>query len=354
VSPKKLLLVLRTIGTADASNAVLIRNRLNETVLHVAAFHTTPLEVIHTIVATNPNVLRVADRREASPVRTLFNSFINSAVSDHSIFASILDADDITTFRTFNATTNDHDRPGSIGHQNHLRQSTDVPFHQFWKKMEYLAVRQFLFANAAASQQNGTSHTTEFEYIDTDGRINEEQRKYILHGVLLELDAPIELIRACLNFFPESATAIDIDGNTPLHVLLQYRPFPPWTTEWKKYRYEVMKQCLQAHPLAASVVNHEQYIPLQVAVLNKIPIHSGIYDQLLKAFPDSIQYHFSSSSMEKHETDMYPYQLAAIHSSTSLQSLNRVYYLLQKQPSLVQVYEGTNERKKAFKRMKAS
>jgi hypothetical protein len=326
-SATKLQLILGTISITDAKQAVLIRNRLGGTVLHAATIGAAVWEAIHTIVSINPDVLNITSNEGVYPVSAIWYSYSETIPGYMSIVRIIEehDHDTITTTRTSDAIVVNNHSHSICQSRPPTRHMTNPSFQRFWKKVEYLAVRLFVVSNTKTLQQQ--------QHTDIDGSfttMNEEQRKYILHG-LLRCNVPINMILVCLRVCPESATAIDMDGNTPLHVLLQNNIF----FRWKKQEYEAIELCVKAYPFAASIINHDKYIPLQLALLNKVPITSGIYDLLLQAAPNSIRYRFVSTLTENDATGLYPYQLAAILNSTVLQSVNTIYYLLLKQPSLL-------------------
>ena len=348
-SATKLQILLSSLSDQDEQNGLLLRNRLGGTILHAATIGAAVFDVIHTIVSIQPRVVSISSKDGVYPVTALYYSYSDTIPGYMSICQVLNDPD------------HDYDyyaRPSlheMLIHDNHLGGATssdkkpNSTFQRFWEKVEYIAVHRFLL-----SDQCPTELLKCHKKGESDDNII-ERRKYILHG-LLQCNVPIKMIKLCLRLHPISATAVDRQGNTPLHVLLQNRPYHHGM--FQNQEYESIQYCIRTYPLAAGMVNHSQpFVPLQLAILNKIPVSSGIYDLLLHAAPNTIHYRCTApyttptrTTVANDENDndkkdfdgagFYPFQLAAIQNNTSLQSINTIYYLLLKQPSLLCARNG--------------
>jgi hypothetical protein len=215
---------------------------------------------------------------------------------------------------------------------------TNSTLLRFWEKVEYLVVQRFLLSNACPTELLQHSREVQDNDEDAEKDRNRQRQKFILHG-LLQCNAPVKMINLCLCVHPISSTAVDRHGNTPLHILLQNRPYHHGM--YKNNEYESIHWCVRTYPLAAGMVNHQQFVPLQLAIMNKISTASGVYDLLLNAAPNTIHSRCATPPGTDEATGafegigLYPYQLAAIQNGTSLQSINTIYYLLLKEPSLL-------------------
>jgi hypothetical protein len=158
-SAKKLRLLLKAMGREDAQKAVLIRNRSGGTVLHAATYCGTSWETIHTIVSVNPNVLQVVAGRGESPIRALWHYYVNTVTGQSTLETIIEEVDPITdsTCTMDETTTTDNNLLCRV------QEIKDPSFHVFWKKVEYLSVRQFLLMS---TQQDGRGcNESKYEYI---------------------------------------------------------------------------------------------------------------------------------------------------------------------------------------------
>ena len=329
-SATKLQLLLSSLSVQDAKSAVLIRNRLGGTMLHAATIGAAVIDVIRTIVSINPFVLQISSKDGVYPVTALWYSYSDTIPGYMSIVRLLeMDHNELPG--------NDKCLAKNKASSNTVLQKTNSAFQRFWDKVEYLTIRHFLQLTDRCPNH---LLRVDNEHDTDENKDFDEQRKYILHG-LLQCNVPINMIKLCLRIYPICATAIDCHGNTPLHILVQNRPYHNYGTV-KKQEYEAIQVCVDAYPAAAGWLNHNQQIPLQLAIMNKIPISSGIYDILLHAAPSTIQFRCRTKATlppSTHENDdaigFYPYQLAATQNNTSLQSINTIYYLILKQPSLL-------------------
>jgi len=99
------------------------------------------------------------------------------------------------------------DEGGVIGEITTSTNTSISAWNRFWSKVEYLAVSYF--------QQSTAS-----ELLSSCNNNN----NYVLHG-LLQCNVPVNLFRVCLKYRPTTALAIDVHGNSPLHVLVENRPY---------------------------------------------------------------------------------------------------------------------------------
>jgi hypothetical protein len=264
----------------DARTAVLIRNRMGGTVLHAAANGAAVFEAIQAIVDTNPNVLLITSHEGIHAVSALWYSY-SETIPGHMTIVRILN--------------------GDIEHAK-----CNKAFLQFWCKIEYLAIQYFAMSNTCP-----------------EGLDNHQLQKYILHG-LLQCNVPINIVKSCLQYQPETALAADIDGNLPLHVLVGARPY-------RLREKDAVEACLLAAPQAAGVPNYANDVPLTLAIRSKIPVTTHIFDLLLEYAPWTIRH-------EDRETGLFPFQVAAMQG-TNAQSVNTIFLLLLRQPELLRPHQ---------------
>lgn len=205
---------------------------MGETALHSAANHNADLSALLLLVIANPALVTVTTHEGIHAVTALWLAY-DQTIPGHTIVSRILNGE-----------------------------AVDIPsFEPFWCKVEYLAI--FYFAMSTSCPENLPDETT--------------VQDYVLNGMLL-CNVPIDMIKVCLKLRPTAARFLDADGNLPLHVLVEKRPYP------LKER-ELLEACLKSYSSAASIRNHPGDVPLQIAIRNKIPISNGV-DLLLLAFPN--------------------------------------------------------------------
>jgi hypothetical protein len=253
-----------------APEDVLRRNMIGGTCLHSACGHNAMFPVIEQIVRKNPAVLKVSTFDGISPLRGLFFSYTQSI-------------------------------PGvlAVGKMLKGREVTEGHFQRFWQKADLLALEFYKLTNACP--------------LDRESITND----YVAHG-LIHYNAPLNLLKIALKRDPTCATALDRDGNTPLHLLVERRPY-------RLKEKEALQATLAANPESAGVANHAGHPPLMLAIRNKIPFENGV-GEILKADMRVV-------STKDTETALYPFQLAAAVGGP--EALNTTFQLLSALPQQI-------------------
>lgn len=267
------VLLVHCDSTADT---LLIRNYMGGTVLHSAANHNAVLEALQLLVQSNPALLKVNTHDGINAMAALWLAYVQT-IPGHMTVVRILNGDTVES----------------------------ESFRRFWSKVEYLAARYFFSLTACPEDEKKT------DYIIRKG--------YVLHA-LLRWNAPINLLKVCLNCRPESALVMDAAGNFPLHILIENRPY-------RLKERDAIECCIKSMPHgSAGVPNQSGCVPLHIAIRNKIPIANGV-DLLLDAAPSMVR-------CRDIDTSLYPFQLAATQGNNA-SVLNTVFFLLTRQPDLV-------------------
>lgn len=254
-----------------APEDILKRNMIGGTCLHSACGHNAMFPVIEQIVRKNPAVLKVSTFDGIPPIRGLFFSYTQSI-------------------------------PGvlAVGKMLKGREVTEAHFLRFWQKADFLALEFYKLTSAcpAAGRENITND-------------------YVAHG-LIYCNSPLNLLKIALKRDPACATALDRHGNTPLHMLVERRPY-------RLKEKEALQAALAANPESAGVANHEGHPPLMLAIRNKIPFENGV-GEILKADMRVV-------SAKDTETGLYPFQLAAAVGGP--ECLNTTFQLLSALPQQI-------------------
>ena len=240
---------------------LLVRNHSGGTALHSASNHNAVLDVLRALIQANPRIVRVTTHQGIHAVSALWHAYIQT-IPGHMCVARIL-------------------LQGSAVPEGH--------FVRFWEKCEYLALAYRSTTNAAA----------------------------VLHG-LLRCNVPINLFKVALRRDPAYALSADADGNLPLHVLLENRPY-------RLKEKEAVLALLQAAPQAVLHPNHAGDIPLVIAIRNRIPWHNGV-DEIVRCGSGVLQRRDASSRL-------LPFQLAA--SIGGRVAVETTYHVLCQQPDLL-------------------
>jgi len=224
--------------------------------------------VIEQVVEANPIVLRKYTREGVSPLRALFHSYIQS-IPGHLAVAQILEGKDVEE-----------------GH-----------FERFWQKAEYLALEDFKIACGYRPEEN--------------------LKDYVVHA-FMRYGAPLNLLKVAYMRNPAWLRVADKDGNLPLHVLVERRPYRLW-------ELETIEAMVNAYPEATTTRNHMGDEPLFLAIRNKIPWNKGL-GAIVSGSPSTV-------SNRDRETGLYPFQLVAALGGKA--SVNTTFELLCAQPVLV-------------------
>lgn len=274
--------VCRNSQTTGAKAAILLkycgkegvvcRNVVGGTSLHSACGHNAQFSVLEQLVRTNPAVLRLSTFEGISPLRALFAPYMQSI-------------------------------PGSLAVANLLKGRTVEEGHleRFFMKAEFLALEYYKATKACPTEGEGVSITNRF----------------VVHG-LIHYDAPLNLLKATLKRHPEWAQAVDKNGNMPLHLLVERRPY-------RLKESEAIQATLEAYPEAAQIRNKDGHMPMNLGIRNKIPFENGM-GLVLTANMDVL-------TTADSETGLYPFQLAA--SIGGPEAFNTTFQLLSALPETI-------------------
>lgn len=191
----------------------------------------------------------------------------------------------------------------------------DRHFDRFWEKCKFLAIHTFKLSDACPK-----------ELVDCeDDDVGSELHKYVLHG-LLNLKSPIQLIKTAIKVNPDWTKHADADGNYPLHLIVQRRPF-------RVKDVEVIRELLQAYPEAAEMRNKDNDLPIHIAIRERMVWEEGVRD-IANANTEML-------GILDNQNHLYPFLLAATLGGRV--AVNTTYQLLLAKPHLVKEAIGNNE-----------
>lgn len=265
--------VVFTLLRYCGEDGVLATNRLGSTALHSACSSNGMLAVCQALVRQNPLVLTKLGYQGESALDALWQLYLQS-IPGHLAVAAVL-------------------KGHAVADEGHLG--------RFWSKVKYLALERYKLTNSCPD---------DVKTLDSD-------LSYLAHA-LLHWNAPIRLFHMALRLEPNIALAIDKFGNTPLHVLIERRPFP------FKDR-EAIGAILEASHHPAAVINRDGFSPLTRAITNKLAWNEGL-EEIMLAEPSLLQ-------ERDPEHDLFPFLLAASFGGRT--AIDTTYRLLCAQPDLV-------------------
>jgi len=272
------------VGNGGTGEGVLLRNHFGGTVLHSAANHNATIGVLRLLVECNPRILRVTTHEGIHPITALWHSYVQTIPGCKKV-AEILSVEDDATAPAINAE----------GH-----------FERFWKKAAFLSTEYFYQSRSAPASRNS---------IRSNSLEEEQDDRYVLHG-LLQCNVPINFVKVALR--RKCRHVPDKDGNTPLHRLLEDRPY-------RLKEKEAVQDFVKSYPEATDQANHDGDVPLFVAIRNKIPYQQGL-DALLSANRNVLRRRDGT-------TGLHPFQMAA--ATGGRYGLETTYHLLRTQPDLI-------------------
>lgn len=257
--------------------SVLTRNVFGGTALHSASNHNALLETLHLLVDANPSILKVRTIEGIHAVSALWMSYMQTIPGTMAV-ARILKC-----------------------RENDINSSS--LFAKFWKKVEFLSTEYFFYTQSNNSYFNNLDAAT--------------RRNYVLHG-LIRCDVPITLYFLALKINPDSARAVDADGNLPLHLLVENRPY-------RLKEKEAIVATVQVAPETAGVQNLQGEVPLIIGIRNKIPWENGL-GEIVAARTDV-------ACQKDACTGLYPFQFAAQHGGRV--AVETTFHLLCTRPDLL-------------------
>jgi hypothetical protein len=185
-------------------------------------------------------------------------------------------------------------------------------FDRFWNKCKFLAMHTFQLSTACPK-----------ELIESEDDSEEsELHKYVLHG-LLDLKGPLNMIKTAIKVNADWACHADANGNYPLHLVVQRRPF-------RVKDVDVIQELLQAFPEAAGKRNGDGDLPIHIAIRDRMAWEEGL-GEIANANTDIL-------GIPDHQTNLYPFLLAA--SLGGRVAVNTTYQLLLAKPHLVKEAVG--------------
>jgi ankyrin repeat protein len=302
------------------------RNRFGGTALHSAANHNALLKALRLLVAySQGQILRVTTHDGIHAVTALWSAYTQT-IPGHMKIVQILQQQ---RSKDPEKEEDDDDDP------NH---PSNIMFERFWTKVEYLATQYFALSRACPIQ-GMNDHTTEYsnrpEDTDDDNADDDAAREvllrpFVLHG-LLQCNVPIQLFQVCLQHRPETIGSVDVHGNTPLHVLLENRPYRLKEREAVESLLSQMKMASSngsshdLEPYFSANCNKES--PLKIALRNKIPFDNAI-QLLITACPNALKRRDTN-------TGLYPFQFAAHVGGGTVAAVDTTFRLLLAQPDLL-------------------
>ena len=275
-----------------SSEDILRRNVIGGTCLHSACGHNAILEVLHLIVEKNPALLKVSTFDGIPPMRGLFFSYTQSI-------------------------------PGvlAVGKMLKGREVNEGHFDRFWNKASFMALEYYKLTTACPAsvkennKDNNNNDNNSGEYIATTGRTLEDD--YVAHG-LIHSNAPLNLLKIAYKRDAACARTVDKDGNTPLHLMVERRPY-------RLKESEAIEATLEAFPEAAGMPNHAGHPPLMLAIRNKIPFENGV-GAIFRADMTIV-------SRRDAETGLFPFQLSATVGGP--EAFNTTFQLLSALPQQI-------------------
>jgi ankyrin repeat protein len=320
------------------------------TLLHcVTSTANTPLELIRTVAAANPNAIGIPDKRfQDLPVHFVCRNLQISAAKLHVLLQygssnwllhrnefggtplhsacnhnarlealqALVQATDAqilrvrtfqghhcvtTLWQSYSSTIQGHLCVANLLLPSNIQLTVaELPrhFQLFWDKCQFLALSSYA---ASSSPQD------------------------LLHA-LLRCNVPIHLFKVAVRLVKDEAfLTADKDGLLPLHWVLQNRPYP------HLHEADAIEALLQHGEAAVPVA---QELPLMMAIRHKIPWSRGIH-LVWEAYPSAIQ----SRSIE----GWYPFLLAAVVGGKPLPSLETIFQLLRVQPDLLLTSSTTRD-----------
>lgn len=252
-------------------NDLKIRDLFGGTALHSACGSQASIEVIKVIVQKNPSILNDKTyENNLTALSALWHAQLRS-LQGHMQISRILKGGDVN--------------------ENH--------FDRFWEKVVFLAEESFRQSPLCP-----------------DG-LALDLTKFGLHG-LLQLGAPLDLLKVAIRLHPEWASIADGDGNFPLHVVVIRRPF-------QVKDKEIIQMLLKAYPEAAGKKNKDGDFPIFIAIRDMMAWEEGLKG-IVHANTDTL-------GTRDAETGLYPFLLAS--SMDGGVAVDTSYQLLCERPDLV-------------------
>lgn len=248
-----------------------IRNQFGGTALHSACGSQATIDVIKLIYGKNPAIVSMRTfKYNHTALTALWQSHLQS-IQGHMQIARILQGREVNE-----------------GH-----------FDRFWEKVQFIARRAFEQSDICGTDMNLDSACCAF------------------HG-LLELRAPINALKVAVKRHPEWACHRDVNGNLPLHSVVERRPF-------RLKDNEIIQELIKAFPEGASAKNSAGDTPLFLGIRGRMTWEEGL-GSIADAGADVL------GELDV-QTRLYPFLLAA--SMSGRVAVNTAYCLLTLKPHLV-------------------
>lgn len=307
------------------------RNRFGGTALHSAANHNAVLEALRLLVSySHGRILKVTTHDGIHAVTALWSAYTQT-IPGHMKIVQILQRQQQKIRHSKGSNDEDDDEYDP----NH---PSNVMFERFWTKVEYLATQYFALSQACPikiiNKNRNKEDSNSDDGVDTNDSTSRERYlcQFVLHG-LLQCNVPIQLFQVCLQHRPLTIWTKDAHGNTPLHVLLENRPYR--LKEGEAVKSLLSKMIMMASETNGSgadhidqyPVNHNNESPLEIALQNKIPFDSAIH-LLITVCPNSLR-------RRDPKTGLHPFLLAAHVGGGTVAAVDTTFRLLLAQPDLI-------------------
>ncbi|KAG7353655.1 ankyrin repeat domain protein [Nitzschia inconspicua] len=275
-SRRKVEILLERMQPKD----LLIRNRImGSTALHSACGNNAELPVLQAIVKKYPPVLLAKTfDQHSTALNAVWSSHLQT-IPGHMQIARILKGDTVE----------------------------ELHFDRFWKKCTFLAMQSFKLSSACPKELPDNNDDTQDSAL----------YNYVLHG-LLDLKGPLNMIKTAIKINPDWARHADADGNYPLHLIVQRRPF-------RVKDVELIRELLQAYPEAVEKRNSDDDLPIQIAIRERMVWEEGL-GEIANTNTEIL------GILDNH-TKLYPFLLAA--SLGGRVAVNTTYQLLLAKPHLI-------------------
>lgn len=321
------------------------------TLLHgVTSTANTPIELIRTVAAANPQAILTPDSRYRDlPVHFVCRNLQTSAAKLLALLDYCTSSTDLLLHRNEFGGTPLHSACNhnavlpalqALVHATHsqiLRVRTFQGHHcvtTLWQSYSstiqgHLCVANLLLSDTTTVQIAAEVLPRHFQlfwekcqYLSLASYSSSASQNDLLHA-LLRCNVPIHLFKVAARLVNDEAfsTPDNTEGHLPLHWVLENRPYP------QLQELAAIQKLLDRGAVAASMrtpSSHE--LPLLIAIRHKIPWRKGMC-ALVEAYPSAIH----SQAAE----GWFPFQLAALVGGKPLPSLETIFQLIRTQPDLL-------------------
>ena len=295
--------------------AVLTRNRMGHTPVHTACGSNAMISVVKALVEKDSSVLQYADYQRETPLHMLWQTYIQS-IPGHLQIARILNG---------NKSGIHGGNSGSDNTDSAAPARTNV-FGRFWEKIEFIALASYKVNETKTEATRRGIHAstaTQTDVASTSLPLDSITLPppSMLGHALIQIRAPVRLLKLSFCLDPSVLLAQDALGNTMLHSVVEKCGLLP-----VRAQADLIQSMLKVNSDVASIENHQGEIPLQVAIERGCRWDSGLAS-VLAAHPAAL-------ATPNPKSGLVPFQTAAAYSD-----LDTLYRLLIAQPDALQYNE---------------